>query len=161
MRRASPTPHTRTQQESSSNSHNGARLAITCIRPLTLVQAAGLSRLHEEKLADQHRPSPSPTVLNPTPFSSQPLQLSAPTHSPSPPLLPSPPKPPLPLKRLTPAEMAHRQEHGLCFNCNEKYTRGHRCASRFYLLIADEEKLDADTDPNLFSNDLSPKNPDP
>lgn len=86
----------------------GIRREVQVLQPLTLVQAAGLARLHEEKLADQHRPSPSPAVLNPTPFSSQSLQLSAPTHSPSPPLLPSPPKPPLPLKQLTPAKMAHR-----------------------------------------------------
>lgn len=35
--------------------------------------------------------------------------------------------------------MANRREKGLCFNCDEKFTRGHRCSSKFFLLIADEE----------------------
>jgi hypothetical protein len=38
-------------------------------------------------------------------------------------------------RRLTPDEMAERRRLGLCFNCNEKYTRGHNrfCRSIFFL----------------------------
>lgn len=63
--------------------------------------------------------------------------------------------PPLPIRRLTPDEIASRRERGLCFNCDEKFHRGHRCASKIFLLIADEEDdfalgtplLDPITDP--------------
>jgi hypothetical protein len=36
---------------------------------------------------------------------------------------------------LTPDEMAERRRLGLCFNCNEKYTRGHNrfCRRIFFL----------------------------
>ena len=33
-------------------------------------------------------------------------------------------------RRLTPDEMAERRRLGLCFNCNEKYTRGHNRVCR-------------------------------
>jgi hypothetical protein len=38
-------------------------------------------------------------------------------------------------RRLTPDEMAERRRLGLCFNCNEKYTRGHNrfCRRIFFL----------------------------
>ena len=38
-------------------------------------------------------------------------------------------------RRLTPDEMAERRRLGLCFNCNEKYTRGHNrfCRRLFFL----------------------------
>lgn len=32
----------------------------------------------------------------------------------------------LPIKKLTPAEMQTRREQGLCYNCDEPYTFGHR-----------------------------------
>ena len=61
---------------------------------------------------------------------------------PLPPLLPSPPRPPqAPTdRRLTPVELASRHEHGLCFTCDEKFHRGHHCASRVHLLIAEDEE---------------------
>ncbi|KAL5133129.1 hypothetical protein HKD37_03G006506 [Glycine soja] len=47
------------------------------------------------------------------------------------------------VRHLTPEELASRHEHGLCFTCDEKFHRGHRCASRVHLLIAeDEEPID-------------------
>ncbi|KAH9801652.1 hypothetical protein KPL71_001107 [Citrus sinensis] len=32
-----------------------------------------------------------------------------------------------PVKRLTWEEMQHRRQKGLCFNCNERFTPGHKC----------------------------------
>jgi len=50
------------------------------------------------------------------------------------------------LKRLSPEEQAERRRLGLCFNCNEPYSRGHNrvCRRIFYLngvefAAADEE----------------------
>lgn len=40
-----------------------------------------------------------------------------------------------PIKKLSPAEMKVRREKGLFYNCNEKYSLGHRCkVQRLYLL---------------------------
>ena len=42
------------------------------------------------------------------------------------------------LRRLTAAEMADRREKGLCFNCDEKLSRGHRGQRLFYLEVIDD-----------------------
>ena len=42
------------------------------------------------------------------------------------------------LRRLTTAELAERREKGLCFNCDEKFSRGHRCQRLFYLEVIDD-----------------------
>jgi hypothetical protein len=42
------------------------------------------------------------------------------------------------LRRLTVTEMADRREKGLCFNCDEKFSRGHRCQRLFYLEAIDD-----------------------
>ena len=57
------------------------------------------------------------------------------------------------MKRLSPEEITSRCERGLCFNCDERYHRGHRCASRVFLLITEEE------DPP--SVNIDPNNPQP
>lgn len=76
------------------------------------------------------------------------------------PLLPSPAKPPpLPLKRLIPEELASRRERDLCFYYDERFTRGHRCASRFFLLDADEEQGEDTASPNIAN--LYPNSDDP
>lgn len=46
----------------------------------------------------------------------------------------------LPIKRLSPAEVNEKREKGLCFNCDEKYSHGLRCKTRF-LLSFDEDEL--------------------
>jgi hypothetical protein len=42
-----------------------------------------------------------------------------------------------PFKYLTPAEMAERRKQGLCYNCDEPYVQGHKCARLFFLEAAD------------------------
>lgn len=58
---------------------------------------------------------------------------------------------------MAPLPRRHRvlTEHGLCFCCNEKYHRGHHCASRVFLLIAEGE--DEDPASNIVS--IDPPNP--
>lgn len=119
-----------------SNLISEIRREVQALRPLTLVQATTLARLHEEKINDhrrvyQSRP-PSSSSFPPYSITSKP--------TPTTPLLPSLPKPPpIPIKRLSPEEMASRQERGLCFNCNKKFSRGHKCPSKFFLLIVDND----------------------
>lgn len=35
--------------------------------------------------------------------------------------------------------MAERREKGLCFNCDQKRSRNHKCKGRFLLLVAEED----------------------
>ena len=58
--------------------------------------------------------------------------------------LPAPPTPPWPFRRLTPAEMTERRRMGLCYNCDEQYVRGHRCARLFYLEVSDDVNEEAE-----------------
>lgn len=133
------------------------RREVQALQPLTLVQATGLARLQEEKFVDHYRsfcsrtlPSPSSTISScPSSISSTP-----------PPLLLTPLKPPssLPVKRLSPEELASRRECGLCFKFNEKFHRGHKCASKAFLLIMD----DNESFPNITpDSDFVPKPSDP
>jgi hypothetical protein len=43
------------------------------------------------------------------------------------------------IKRLSPAELQARREKGLCYNCDERFVRGHRCKHLFNLLIVGPE----------------------
>lgn len=45
------------------------------------------------------------------------------------------------VKLLTAPEMAVRRENGLCFNCDERFSPGHKCRQRVYLIMTDEEEL--------------------
>ena len=131
------------------------RREVQALQPLTISQAAGLARLQEDKILDT-RPSPrprppflstQPSFRNPPP-SPKPSTPSI-THPPSVPLLSLPPRPPPPtMKRLSPDEIASMHERGLYFTCDEKYHRGHRCASRVFLFLAEgEDPSDADIEP--------------
>lgn len=33
--------------------------------------------------------------------------------------------------------MAERRKQGLCYNCDEQYVRGHKCARLFYIELDD------------------------
>lgn len=45
-------------------------------------------------------------------------------------------------RRLSPAEMSDRREKGLCYNCDEVYSRGHRCQRLFHLEVLSEGEED-------------------
>jgi len=150
------------------------------VQPLqlfSLVHSTGLTCLMEDKLHENHKgfrgrqppgstfasappgptfasAPPGPSFAPPpstTPFA-LPLLAPVPTNNPNLPLLPSLAKPPpLPVRRLIVEELANRRERGLCFNCDEKFTRGHHCAPQFFLLAADEDHTSEDTNPNISS----------
>lgn len=87
------------------------RQEVQAFQPLTLVQAAGLARLQDEKFLKARARPPSTLVVPP------PRPLSAIAT----PLLPGLATTPtsVSLKRLSPKELASCREHGLCFNCDE------------------------------------------
>ena len=49
-----------------------------------------------------------------------------------------------PVRRLSTAEMDDRRRQGLCFNCNEKYARGHNhvCQRLFFLDLSKEDEAE-------------------
>ena len=53
--------------------------------------------------------------------------------------------------------MASRRERGLCFNCDKKFTWGHRCTSWFFILIADDERLKEPPNPYILSPHPNPE----
>ncbi|VFQ87158.1 unnamed protein product [Cuscuta campestris] len=75
--------------------------------------------------------------------------------APTEPLLPTPPKPPsVPhtIRRLSPAEKAAKDAKGLCYNCDQKWSRTHKCG-RFLLICgadAEEEDLSAEPEDDLL-----------
>ena len=55
--------------------------------------------------------------------------------------------------RLSPSELEEHRHSGQCFNCDEKYVRGHNraCARLFTMEVADHEDDDPATDYNIES----------
>jgi len=65
------------------------------------------------------------------------------------------------IKRLTSDEIASHRDRDLCLYCDERYHRGHHCASRVFLLITEDEDPSS---PNIESADPitdPPEPPDP
>ncbi|KAL1172100.1 hypothetical protein V6Z11_A05G326500 [Gossypium hirsutum] len=51
------------------------------------------------------------------------------------------------IKRLTRAEMAERRAKGLCYNCDESYSMGHKCKRLFWIEVPDiEDEQDDEVD---------------
>lgn len=52
------------------------------------------------------------------------------------------------VKKISPQEMAKRRERGLCYNCDEIYTRGHKCIKpQLFLMVGDDDIPDAEEEP--------------
>ena len=119
--------------------------AVRIHNPETLAGAMSLAR-QVEQMELSRLPPPAtrgaPRALLPAPAPKPPLlALPAPPAAAPPPRQDGPP-----LKRLSPEEQAERRRLGLCFNCNEPYSRGHNrvCRRIFYLngveITADDEE---------------------
>jgi len=95
------------------------------LRPTSLSAAVGLARLYEAKQYAQHRNTlPEPRKPNLPPIPSAALTR---TRNPQ-------------IKRLSLEELKDRSERGLCFNCDEKFVPGHRCAKLFWLELQDDRE---------------------
>ena len=99
------------------------RSDVTMFYPDTMMEMLGLAKLAEDRIMAQQC-SKSTFV----PFRNMVSQI--------------PPIPPAPrtthIKHLLESEMWERREKGICYNCDEKFTRGHRCAEKkLYLLDVD------------------------
>jgi hypothetical protein len=96
---------------------------IRMFKPKSLKEAISLARMRDEQLLRQRR--------KPFSISQNPIASFSPTKSPA---------ASMPMKRLAWDEMQKRRSQGLCFNCDEKFTPGHKCQRpRLLLLEGDEE----------------------
>jgi hypothetical protein len=106
------------------------RVDVELQAPRDLQRAMALARAYEQRSsalstvasgARQHRPS---------------LRSSLPATSPT--FQATGQAVPKPFKKLSPAEIMERRQKGLCFNCDEPYSRGHKCQKLFYLEVLDD-----------------------
>ncbi|KAJ0020779.1 hypothetical protein Pint_31593 [Pistacia integerrima] len=82
---------------------------IRMFKPKSLKEAISLARMRDEQLNRQRKAT--------RPFNRPIADFSSPTKF----------KTASPMKRLTWDEMQKRRAQGQCFNCDEKFTLGHRC----------------------------------
>jgi hypothetical protein len=56
--------------------------------------------------------------------------------------------------RLTPQQLEERKEKGLCFNCDNKYSKGHKCGEKklFYIYCEEEEYQEQEQEPSQDEN---------
>ena len=95
-------------------------------RPKTLKEAISLARMKDEQIARQ-RKLIRPTFSNRTATTSPIVNKNSPAT---------------PFKKLTWEEMQRRRAQGLCFNCNEKFTAGHRCTKAQLLILEAEDEYE-------------------
>jgi hypothetical protein len=124
------------------------RREVLAFQPISLSHAISLAKLQEEKLNDlptqppprrptTHFPPPNALTTTKPPFRTFP-----------PPLQPTtPPQTATPIKRLSPQELQARREKGLCYNCDDKFVKGHRCKRSFNILIAHPDEASSSQDP--------------
>jgi hypothetical protein len=124
-------------------------------RPYTITQAIDLAQLIEAKIKDsKSRPTrpysqATSTPLNhPAVLSTVPKQAAITNPLPTKLQIPNHTTPPskLPIRRLSLTQMQERRAQGLCYNCDEKYVMGHRCATGRYLLMILEPESKEETD---------------
>ncbi|GJU25681.1 ty3-gypsy retrotransposon protein [Tanacetum coccineum] len=110
-------------------------------KPVTLGDAFSLSRVTVARLNDQASTSFVPKSSN----TSGESLLQRPTLGAKPLTLQAPPKvlgnmgKPLAIKWISPAERQERLSKGLCFNCDNRWMRGHKCPAKFLLLMKESE----------------------
>lgn len=125
------------------------RSEVKMFRPTTMMEALGLAKLAEDKISALQR-----SRSNFVPFRN--------TGSHNPPVIPAPRT--TPIKHLSETEMRVRRDKGLCYNCDEKWSRGHRCVQqKLYLLDVDsppelEEYVDAQ---ETVDDEVEPHQPEP
>ena len=74
---------------------------------------------------------------------------------------------PLPIRRLSSAELHEKRAKGICYNCDQKWSSGHRCRSQYLLLLGtddedSEEQLEGELttppEPGVITGDISSLN---
>ncbi|KAL6320971.1 hypothetical protein AAG906_010780 [Vitis piasezkii] len=91
---------------------------IRMFKPKSLKEAISLARMRDDQLTRQLRFTRPLQPNRPHDFSTQMKSKPTPT-----------------MKRLTWEEMQKRRAQGLCFNCDDKFTAGHKCRGPQLLLL--------------------------
>ncbi|KAH9747312.1 hypothetical protein KPL70_004668 [Citrus sinensis] len=97
---------------------------IRLFRPRTLKEAISLARMRDEQFQRQKRLVRSPNF----------------SRSPPPQIVNNRASPTIPIKKLPWEEMQRRRAQGLCFNCNDKFTAGHKCTKPQLLILEAEDE---------------------
>jgi hypothetical protein len=135
------------------------RIDIELHDPQDLQRAMHLARAYKRRNAAPLLALPAPPARPPRRANSGQAALPPTSGAQAPSLPSSSAPPPWPFKRLTLAKMVERRKQGLCYNCDEPYVQGHKCARLFYLEAShiDEEPeelaANAPTDAAAFDPD--------
>ncbi|KAA8519438.1 hypothetical protein F0562_013687 [Nyssa sinensis] len=115
---------------------------IQMFKPQSLKEAINLARMRDDQLARQRRFMRLPPARAP-------LALPQATRV-------APATPAGPIKRLSWEEMQRKRAQGLCFNCNKRFTAGHRCQKPQLLLLEGHTgnlKCEEITDQHMLEDD--------
>ncbi|XP_058769067.1 uncharacterized protein LOC131642924 [Vicia villosa] len=116
-------------------------------KPTYISQAIGLAKLIESKFKEAKQKHNKPynyqfskpnTISSFQPTHKPPIPLTTPTNTTAKNSTTPPPNR-LPIRRLNNSQLQERRAQGLCFNCDEKFIPGHKCASKFFLLLAEDD----------------------
>ncbi|GKA73965.1 ty3-gypsy retrotransposon protein, partial [Tanacetum coccineum] len=138
-------------------------------KPTTLGDAFSLSRVTEARLDDQTSAAQVPKVnhgsgsLYQRPTAAivpKVTSVAKPTELPVAPKVAGNNGKPLAIKWISPAERQERLSKGLCFNCDNRWTRGHKCPGKFLLLMTENdedtgEEVTAAEEEAMESGDIS------
>ena len=124
--------------------------------PTSMIRTISLAKLYEEKYIPKHKPY-QPHSLQKT--LSYPITQTQKTTS-LPPLLTTPTATQHTqthnkysnIKNISAVEIRLRREKGLCFTCDEKFSPGHKCPNKQYLLLQVEmnEQDSLEPDPQIM-----------
>ncbi|CAI8616822.1 unnamed protein product [Vicia faba] len=68
-------------------------------------------------------------------------------------LLPTPLQKPR-FRHLLEPELAEKREKGICFNCDQKWSRQHRCSGKVFLMVAEHAEDEGDAEQIEMINDM-------
>ncbi|GJW15739.1 nucleobase-ascorbate transporter 12 [Tanacetum coccineum] len=113
-------------------------------KPTSLGDAFSLARVTEARLDDQLTFTTSSGLVSSSgvetlKMTPPHLTMSRPEY-PKTPLILTAPKPPLAIKWISPIEHQEWLSKGLCFNCDNRWVRRHKCPGKFMLLMTNEEE---------------------
>ncbi|GAV65420.1 RVP_2 domain-containing protein [Cephalotus follicularis] len=108
-------------------------------QPSTLLQTMAMAKLYEEKY--MHFQSSFKNSWGKTSTTAPAISGVKFAHSPSAPTI-QVSSSLIPVKQLTPAELKVRRDKGLCYNCDDKFRPGHKCKSKFFLLLVNDEEVE-------------------
>ncbi|KAH0641019.1 hypothetical protein KY285_037605 [Solanum tuberosum] len=140
-----------------SGLHPDIKSDVLDLSPSDLNDAISLAFLQEQKRAAQSNLVTWPTYshTNPNRYSLSQTYTKTPTQatlSSTTPIASIPGVGRVPFKKLTLVELQRKRDLHLCFNCDEKYQKGHRCSSsrQLLLLLVDDDPVD------VFPSNSSP-----